>query len=319
VRSLLLAAAACAALVLVPAAAAAQTPADCQTPNGARSLSRMAGELLAVGYGGPWDPGAVIAAYARTTGGAVKCGATPSAPTAPPARHDSVVFITGFQTSTLSMPEDFGLVRADLSLTQGFAPGDLLPWYYGVRPGAFVPDRTCQPIDASADQLAGTLRSYQAEHDFDGVILVGHSLGGVVALDVLDRAPDLTAGPQPFIRKVITIDSPVGGITGAANFLVSLRYGYVDCLALDDLEAIGRTAGGWAQSVASAALDRRVAIAVVANPSDSLIAPVAAQEIPSLAVNYVLDEVDSGWNHSAIVKTTDGAAQLAAIIGGQGQ
>ena len=117
----------------------------------------------------------------------------------------------------------------------------------------------------------------------------------------------------------MTVDSPLGGITGLSNFLTSVWFGYSDCLARDDLQSIGRTAGGRALGVASTALQRGVNIAVVANQSDSLIAPVAAQEIPSLTVNYVLDEVDSGWNHSAVLKTSEGAAQLAAIIGAQGQ
>jgi hypothetical protein len=46
----------------------------------------MTEELKRAGYGGPWDPGNVVAAFARTTGGpvTVEGGASPLKPPAPP-------------------------------------------------------------------------------------------------------------------------------------------------------------------------------------------------------------------------------------------
>lgn len=44
------------------------------TVNGQRTIPQMAAELASVGYNGPTDAGSVLAAYQRTTGGAVSAG-----------------------------------------------------------------------------------------------------------------------------------------------------------------------------------------------------------------------------------------------------
>ena len=129
-----------AALILLMPGAAALAATSYQTPNGQKSGSSMAAELRAVGHGAPWDEASVVAAYARTTGGAVNPSGTSALPPASAgSRHDAVVFITGFQASAASFTEDFGLVRFGLSLNEGFSSADMLPWYYGVRPGVLRP------------------------------------------------------------------------------------------------------------------------------------------------------------------------------------
>src|SRR5947208_1342665 len=44
------------------------------TVNGQRTVPQMAAELAAVGYNGPTDPGSILSAYGRTTGGPVSAG-----------------------------------------------------------------------------------------------------------------------------------------------------------------------------------------------------------------------------------------------------
>jgi hypothetical protein len=56
----------------------------------------------------------------------------------------------------------------------------------------------------------------------DGVILVGHSNSGVVALTMPTVAPDLMGGPSPFVRRIGTIDSPLQRLyTGQAELYVA--------------------------------------------------------------------------------------------------
>jgi pimeloyl-ACP methyl ester carboxylesterase len=45
----------------------------------------------------------------------------------------------------------------------------------------------------------------------DKVVLVGHSLGGVLAVQTLIDTPDLTPSGSPFVKAVVAIDAPFEG------------------------------------------------------------------------------------------------------------
>jgi pimeloyl-ACP methyl ester carboxylesterase len=289
---------------LLPAASAfAQTPPDCQTPNGTRSLSRMAGELLSVGYGGPWDPGAVIAAYARTTGGAVTCGNTP----APSGPRTAVVMVGGLGSTRVSDSDTFGLLESQLA-GQGYSADDLLLWSYAPS------GDSCAPLASTGAGLGQFVRGLRDTHRADRVTLVGHSNGGVVLYAMIAANPDLI----PFLRGVVTIDSPLEGISDGRAGLRALWDG--PCPAADDLVGLAASTA-WAPALGTMAtglLNRGVAVAALWNPYDSLV-PVAAQQINATA-NYEVDASDGGFsNHWAALKDPNGLAQIAQLIGPQGQ
>ena len=77
-------------------------------------------------------------------------------------------------------------------------------WY----PEKYSPGGTAQPIFFSVNILRELVEKYSAAHPDAAFILVGHSLGGRVALDFITKAP-----PQlrEKIKGVITLNSPLLG------------------------------------------------------------------------------------------------------------
>lgn len=306
--------AAVAVLLVVPAPASAQTPPDCQTPNGARSLSRMAGELLAVGYGGPWDPGSVISAYARTTGGAVMCEGQPTA--APAVVGDTIVVLVGGLDSSIDDAK-WTLLQSDVeAAAAGFVNANFWRFSYAAPasdPAAAVPyghADTCRSMGQSEARLASMIRTIRDRQLASQVLVVGHSLGGVLAADTVIDNADLV----PFVRKVVAIDSPFGGI----NSLADVWFG-ADCAASNELRA-RRPLAPVRQGVYAAALgplmQRGLSVGVLVNPQDGAVGP-DYQCLCKLAVNWYYDSVDTAnLSHSAAFFDPPSMAQIAQFLAG---
>lgn len=291
--------------VLAPGPVAAQAQPPCQTANGQKWIDAMVTELVSAGYGGPYDPASVISAYARTTGGAVTCaGYGGGAPTIPTTE---LVGIGGLDSDAATIAARFGVLAQQLGANMqvfGYTQSGL---------GAYLPSATCAPEAASRATLLRLLRNMR-QQGVSHVVLAGHSLGGVLAFDAAAEAADLTAPPDPFIRGVITIDSPLGGITALARFVEVLQDG--NCAVLQDLRDRSYRANVWQPWLTNSAnylQNRGVNLAVIANPED--MAVLFADQQINAPVNYTLDYVDSELNHSAILNSSDAMSAIAGWVG----
>src|SRR5207244_10944607 len=94
---------------------------------------------------------------------------------------------------------------------------------------------TGQPTANSRALRAARLRQLRDGGSVTNVALIGHRLGGVLAVDALIENPDLV----PFVNTVVPIDSPFGGINSwwwlllgadcdSASELIDRRLHYTD-------------------------------------------------------------------------------------------
>jgi|SRR5579859_989009 len=197
---------------VAPAASAAGAELTYQTPNGQRTLVQMGDELMSVGYGGPWDTQSVINAYAQTTGGQVQVigvitGQAPPLPSSGPSpsstplsnsagRRTIILEIGGANSS----PGGWLALESTLRV-EGYTSADFYSFSYGgwsVAQGSstmilndYTSAQTCAKIDDSIRLLAGMLRFLRDNQWAAHVVLVGHSVGGIVALGVVTENPDL--------------------------------------------------------------------------------------------------------------------------------
>lgn len=186
--------------------------------------------------------------------------------------------------------------------------GDLLHRGYDVRVFLYGPGGACESGAQSSADFTAYLRGLEPSYP-DGVTLVGHSNGGVLALTAPVNAPDLL----PFVRRVVTVDAPLLGITRADADVYHVVYGA--CQAADQLanlydvpDVAGMVAGEitWLQS-------QGVSVAAVQNPDD-LAVRSSMQQVPLPGVNVLVAASDSGLNHGAIFKTAAGRAALLPIV-----
>lgn len=100
-----------------------------------------------------------------------------------------VLFIHGFNAT----PDSFHSFPRDLNLDESVF--DTAPFSY---------TNLSTPSVVLADQLV----SFANDRPF--VVLVGHSMGGIVALDASILLKERSSGP--FIRQIICIDAPIHGL-----------------------------------------------------------------------------------------------------------
>ncbi len=166
-------------------------------------------------------------------------------------------------------------------------------------------------IRRTLDESANSLIDYLRDLDADPLHLVGHSLGGIVALRALALAPDLPAG------RVVCLGSPLRGSKAAQSLD---RYGWGKLLlgqALPDA-ILRQSTESWAASV----VERRE-VGVVAGstaaglgrffarfeePNDGTVA-VAETRLPGIADHIVLQV-----SHTGMVFSKPVAEQAAAFL-----
>jgi hypothetical protein len=102
----------------------------------------------------------------------------------------------------------------------GYGPDDASQFSYATdeqgRPLAYDSEQTWQRVHDSALALQAQLRRRWADHPGQAVDLVGHSLGGLVAVYYLLVLHDPTDPTLPPIGRVATIASPLSGTEAAA-------------------------------------------------------------------------------------------------------
>ncbi len=316
-------------VILVPAATAF-ADGGYQTPNGIQTVSSMSSQLRSAGYGGPWDDASVVAAYAQTTGGSVTAvsnsgGGAVSTSTAP---GRTIVIQIGGYDSRIDTP-DWDLLDRQLRSSFGYQQSDVFTYSYRgwhVDDGSLTmmiepydDTDTCDSINNQINNdLAPMLRYIRDHHWADHVVLVGHSLGGVMAFDGAATLNDLTVGPTPFIRGVVTIDAPLQGITGLTNFLGQLNS--LGCGALSELRDRSTRNSLWQPWLVSSAqslIARNVRLMLAENQADSAVLEFQ-QGIPGVAANYAFNVADGSFgDHSALLFDEDATMRIANWIGRQ--
>jgi pimeloyl-ACP methyl ester carboxylesterase len=228
-----------------------------------------------------------------------------------------VVFVGGLGSSERINAATFGPLSNALIDQAGFAASDLLTFSYDPAGPSYLPSQTCQPLATSAEQVAGFVRQLRDSKQADGVVLVGHSMGGVVALEAASQMDDLTAPQAPFVRRVITIDSPLGGISRLQRLLnADLWLGA--CPPAND--AVARSVDStWPATLSGRVdrlLDRGVQVFAVANPEDLLL-DTWMQQVPAskVNVNVSLSVVDEALSHAAILGLPSALSELVPMIG----
>lgn len=230
----------------------------------------------------------------------------------PPNPHH-VVAIAGLASATGEPP---------LDLTHlGYAAADVTQLSYRAD-GPYAPRDTWHEVDRAARLLADELRRRWAAEPGRAVDLVGHSLGGVVALHYLLAHHDPTDPSLPPIGNVVTIASPLEG-ADLARLVVDVRRDTLGRLVtdaasrlLDDHEAGAPVIGDLA---VGSALTTRLADAWAAALADPHAGPLATGT-RVLTLGADLDVVVPvhrsdlpGAEHVVVPGTHDGARHSEAV------
>jgi pimeloyl-ACP methyl ester carboxylesterase len=252
----------------------------------------------------------------------------PAAAAAAPAgagRHAAVIEIGG--AASLLNGYEWSPLRSMLAGAQlGYGEADVLAYSYHLDPDplaqlAYSIPETCQPLATSVQHLADWLTALQQQKRFDSVTLVGHSQGGVLAMDVLSGWPDLSAAGDPFIRSVVAVDSPLSGLTWTRAFVWESFGSGGRCPSVRELASRHdqpRMMQDYYLDRVGAAMQRGVRVQVVVNDSD-LYLTAANQSMLGLGVITEVDVEGPGNNHTAALYDPATLLQLAEFIGPQGQ
>lgn len=227
-------------LAAVVPPALAQEATLCQTPNGPRTTTQIADEVRAAGYAGPWDIASAAAAYARASGGPVTC-AKPAT-----TRPLAVVLLAGYGSDLTSAELVFAPLQAALAARN---PNIAIVTYSYTgttfsgcdsTPSPYRPSDTSQDIEVSKRILRDTLAALEQTCDVDRIAIVGHSLGGLIALQALGEQS------VPAVSDLVTVDSPLGGVP------LPLIRTCIDSGFCTDGPVVGYLAGLYAASAATA-------------------------------------------------------------------
>lgn len=193
--------------------------------------------------------------------------------------------------------------------------GDALPnnldWavfsYAGLGTYSYTDAQTCQSLATSEALLKQEVDDLRPGHS--SVILVGHSLGGVLAFDVGTRPDEVD-----FVKKVVTIDAPLGGVHSWER-MVGQDVLNAGCPVLSELRnrQLDTTWQSQLAGKASTALSRGQQLMIVTNQQDSAV-DAAEQGINGVVVNFVWSVVDSGANHSAVLHDLASVQQIAQFV-----
>lgn len=149
-----------------------------------------------------------------------------------PPNPNRVIGIAGLGSRTGEPPFDLTHL--------GYEEGDVAYLSYAPDGGPYGPEHTWQGVDAAARRLEEDLREAWAADPGRAVDLVGHSMGGVVALHYLLHHHDPTDPGLPPIGNVVTVASPLEG----ADLAQALAEGDDHPLGWFLLEAAGRLVPG---------------------------------------------------------------------------
>ena len=139
----------------------------------------------------------------------------------------------------------------------------------------------------SKDKLGGMLLWLRDVKGYSSVALIGHSMGGVLAWDVLSSKLELSRAEAPLITSVVTVDSPLGGVDSLDGLVMQLMTDAPTCPVASELESRLLMGAEWQKQLGDgtlAALDRGVKVSAVVNAADAVVLR-SHQALPA-AVNH---------------------------------
>lgn len=195
------------AVLVRPVSVNAQEVVTCQTINGPKTTAQITAELQRAGYAGPWDSASQAAAYARASGGPVTCGGITAA--SGPAML--VVLIAGYGSDLETAGDAFTAVQqellerdANVLFVQYSYTGSTVQGCSSI-PNPYQAADTAQDINTSKQVLIATIQALQTACPNEPIAVLGHSLGGLIGFQALAEHPLAS------VRKMIAVDSPLGG------------------------------------------------------------------------------------------------------------
>jgi pimeloyl-ACP methyl ester carboxylesterase len=161
---------------------------------------------------------------------------------------------------------------------------------------------TCGDISSNVQQLVSYLQTLPPNK----VVLVGHSMGGVLALTAVGTN-QLTG----LVQGVVIADAPVNGLSpDLVKFGESIGVVPSRCLALEEMEDAGWQASS--STNAAHAMSSGVALLDITNAYDNMV-PLEAQQLPQ-SVNVQFDVSTGFLNHTAIFDSTAALAAISQFI-----
>lgn len=165
---------------------------------------------------------------------------------APIPANVAIVFIAGYGTRYPSPDAIFANVQSRLT-AQGWRTAQFLTFSYtggNMRSGVWVPNAydcadTGEGIRAATEQLRSMLRQFLAGNPNTSFVLVGHSLGGNIAMA---HAVGVAQAGDPLlgVTGIVTVDSPLLGVSSGKSFSLALS-----CSTLGDQTTRDLTALYW--------------------------------------------------------------------------
>ncbi|HEY7126350.1 MAG TPA: lipase family protein [Ktedonobacterales bacterium] len=205
-------------------------------------------------------------------------------------------------------PEDNGGIPFTIKALEAFS-------YAGDSP-TYTSSQTRQPLADSARELDAQLQRWQRQFPHASFDLIGHSLGGAVA--VYWAAAIATPERLRAIHSIITLDSPLGGIPHSiADALFAPFFGPVaqDLLAGSPAIALmAHASGRWLTNTDAISSP----IFTISNVRD-LVVPFLWASLPGATLSiddYGSD--NSSLNHGAILTSPAAMAEIAQILAQEG-
>ena len=265
------------------------------------------GDLPDVPSYGPWD--------GRHRWGLVPRSREATGPGwALPPNPNRVIGIAGLGSQTGAPPFDLTHL--------GYDEDDVSYLSYAPDGGPYGPEHTWEGVDAAARRLEEDLRAAWAADPGRAVDLVGHSMGGVVALHYLLRHHDPTDPGLPPIGNVVTVASPLEG----ADLAQALAEGDDDPLGWLLLEAVGRLVPGHdptSQAIEDLAVDGELIAGLTGAWAEASRAPFAGPLATGTRVLTLGGDLDlvvpehrsdlDGAAHVVLPGTHDGVRRTEAV------
>jgi len=192
------------------------------------------------------------------------------------ASSTTVLFVGGYGGSLTQANADFSALRSALlqhDPTLRFAQYSYSAWDADAcRPLDYGDVDTGQDFATSEQRLLTTILALHTQCGAQRIVVIGHSLGGLIALHALSDSP------MAEVSDIVTIDSPLGGAP-AAEIQTCIEYGF--CVDGPVGSVLSKLQGDWGQTkldnAARVSHLAQVGTRVTAwgNQSDCLYAPAA--------------------------------------------
>jgi pimeloyl-ACP methyl ester carboxylesterase len=196
-----------------------------------------------------------------------------------------------------------------------FAASDVRIYSYDATdPNGYTPQATRQPLTASAQALGRELDTWHRQEPRATFDLVGHSLGGVVALM---WAAGASSGELRDVHAIVTLDSPVTGYPDALfayvhAYLAALLGPVAEALVASTatVRAVDHAPARWAHGAGQ----YTNAVFDLSNLRD-IVVPAFVATLGG--ADGLIDDYGTGpdaFNHGAVLRQSKALAVTAAVV-----